>query len=744
MDLQCKQEMNMNSRYDHSRRARILGGISLVAALLAGSTPAFAVNPNEQLIFPAATGPFSPTLDGEATESGWTTQAFYRPLEDGAPNPISQIRGITTTDAIYLYIEAVNTSSFNKWDRLVIAFNPDGAPGNFRRLIVKPCSVVVQCVNGAIGVAPEIGYNVGSLSDLTMLSPTYSTTPPAGVQLSRASRIDSGNHWSIELRLDRATFGLTGARQVPFYVDTLTTNATNTALPTSALQSSWPANSPLKEVQSSPTQDVSQVVLPEPRWGNALLDSSLPGGVQVVGFSNYVPGFSVDPSKIALNRVNRIAATLINGGAATTGINVRFKLAGFGLNPANYWDAAWVPLPSTSAAAAPPTATKDLASRQYGTFQSDDWLLQSTRNFATSGQNEVAYFTTNYHQCVQVEVLQGGILMPSLTRQFNMDFQTVNSPFDDQIAINTESWLRAFPNAQSISLTEEFSNVSRDLDWQSKFDGLERTDKHTWQIRNLGKENAIVRSSVLVSEKLKLPLRDFKLDIAALTAGKTITIPIEPGQPITLLAAGVAKLGSTEFGPDGLVQQKGEQSTARERIDSARLPLASLQRGKTVSLGQLIGSTDGFRTTFAVGSATTLRPSRKASTLQLRLAGNPKGAQGTWYLQVVGAQVSNPALKGLGAAVLPLGANLPTYVVRGSLDTGETVTVDGTRMKVLVPIGSYGSYIYRVRAGQLMPERFMPIRPIDPRINPRIPVTPIDPRLTPVRPIEPVQPAGPG
>jgi hypothetical protein len=51
--------------------------------------------------------------------------------------------------------------------------------------------------------------------------------------------------------------------------------------------------------------------------------------------------------------------------------------------------------------------------------------------------------------------------------------------------------------------------------------------------------------------------------------------------------------------------------------------------------------------------------------------------------------------------LLPLGINLPFHVVRGTLDTGQTIDIRRKRFQVGIPMGSFGHFIYRVRRGPL-------------------------------------------
>ena len=50
-----------------------------------------------------------------------------------------------------------------------------------------------------------------------------------------------------------------------------------------------------------------------------------------------------------------------------------------------------------------------------------------------------------------------------------------------------------------------------------------------------------------------------------------------------------------------------------------------------------------------------------------------------------------------GPVLLPIGANLPMHVVRGVLNLGTGLIIDGQKFKTGVPMGSFGSLVRHVR-----------------------------------------------
>ena len=707
---------------------RILAcGLSLGA--LATAFPAGANNPNENLGFPITTGAMG-MIDANTSDAGWNN-AFERPLIDGTPAHPSVLRGVADATTVYLYVEAEN-SAFRTSDALVLAFNPSGTPGGYRKLIIRPCDTTVggTCTNDtSLILSPKISSKTGDL--VTINGGTDAPGPaPTGVSVvSRSVAAGATVKWGVEIRLNRAQLGIPANGFFPFYVNAITTNPGSFGVPASAVNFSWPVNSPI--FSNAPGEILENSSTNEPRWGRATLDPALiPTGLAIMGFSNT----GKDPSLISLTQPNKFAATIANGADGTSlpppasNVSVQFDIANFGMAWTYNWDA----IPPGSSAVGP----KTIATNQYEVFQTNPWTPNGTPY--REGLSQFDFFDQHRHQCVRVTVLQNGVKVTE--RQYNMNFVTVNSPFSSKVTIGTKPWLKLFPKAQSITLSEHFYNVPKDLTWETGIEGAQSLGNHKWMIRDFSDNARTLQSKVLVSDRLTLPLSDYTLDTAALAAGRRVSIAIQPGVPLTLVAEGTAKLGDVQVTPDGLDRPR----RALTRADRIARPTSALQPGRAINDGQLVGSFDNFRTVFPIANGVSLVPPRGARTLQVGINGRATGITGKWRMQVVAGKYDRTLIgtkldRSIAGAFLPIAANLPTYVVHGMLDTGETITIDGTTYKVNVPVGSYGSYIYRVRSGLLTPERLIPIRPFDPRLAPVRPIRPISPEV-----IQPVQPAGPG
>lgn len=731
--------------YAPSNTSRLLRSAALVLPLALAAVPALAYNTNENIGFPMAAAGSMGAPNGLDDDAGWASAAS-RPLDmDGSGVPSSVLKVVQTPDAVYLYVTAskvvtVGPPNPNSAEALVIAFNPTGAVNGYRKLIISPCFGATLCGSNSPGQAPTLSYISG---DLATINGSAGGSAAPGITVSRSVSVGGSDlTWAVEIKIDKASHSFPAAGSFPFYVNAITSDITNAT----AVNYSWPVNTPIYDPNS--LQALAATDLREARWGGATLDTStLASGLAIMGFSNT----GLDPSRISRTTPNQFAATVANGpgGAvappAAPNIGVRFKVNNIGLNPA--W--TWTDIP----AANNPTAATTVNPRQYQVFRHDPWTPDNTpgANYRGSGMNEHDFFVANPHQCIQVVVEQSGAAL--FDRYYNMNFTTTNSPFQTERQIATGAWRKGFPKAGSIMLTEQFYNVPRGMTWETSFDGAKALGDHRWQITNFTQSSQRVSSKVQASDRLQLPLRDYKLDANAINAGAALKIPVTAGVPVTVLAQGWAKTEGGFVTPAGT----GKPLRATRITRATFRPISSaLQSGKAIDNGQLIGSFDGFRTSFPVASGATLIPPPGATALQVKTAGNARALSGQWNIQAISAPVDKALgfkpvrVTGVGT-LLPTAINLPTYVVRGTLNTGEEIIINGHRLKVAVPMGSYGSYIYRVSRGPLIPLELDPdwrriVRPIDPRIDPRLrPVAPIRP-VTPIRPdvLQPAQPAGPG
>lgn len=692
------------------RKSRLLGqvfGLGALSLLLGGCPGGGAVganyNANEKLAFPVTNSAVA--IDGIAGAAEWN-KSFKFYLEDGASTAAAFMRGMSDAENLYLYFETEDTGGFDANDAVVLAFNPTNASNDYKRLLIYPCQDH-PCISSNSGADPHVSYGSGSESGGVVTWGAITEGLPPGVTVkANAGPNGMNGRWTVEIKIAKANYPFLANNFFGMFADVIATDQNLGE----GYQYTWPAGGYIGDDLFSPLVDAK---LPLPRWGNVTLDTSLfPAGLQITGFGNV----GTDPSKISLTGNNEFFATVANSPAGTgaepdsTGVTATFKINNIGLSP--NW--AWTDIPSTSNPTSPPETVK---SREYMALSSGDWPLLTTGNYQGSGMSQHDFFAANPHQCVRVDVAHSGGGSP-ITRQYNMNFVTVNSPFDVAPQISTGAWRKFFPRAQSVTLQEQFLNGGRGFEWESRFEGAEPAGPHRWVINSLKDETRMLRTSILAGPSLKLPSQQFKLDPAAMSAGKTVDIPVRGGSVVTLLTDGEATIGKARYGAAGMTEEAAKR--AEIKAEAVR---DSLRPGLTARVGALLGSFDDFRTSFQIGTGSTIFVPFNAQQLRLRFAKGVPFSGGGFDLQVVMTEANPVALDGAsladmraakGPVLLPLGMNLPMHIVRGTLNTGMGVSIGGKKFTVGVPMGSYGSLVRSVRgSGPDRPDGPQIRRPLD-------------------------------
>jgi hypothetical protein len=213
-------------------------------------------------------------------------------------------------------------------------------------------------------------------------------------------------------------------------------------------------------------------------------------------------------------------------------------------------------------------------------------------------------------------------------------------------------------------------------------------------------------------DRLKLPSEHYP--VPAGTGGgntKPVEIAVKSNGLITLIADGRLKLGEMEVTAGGVSAEalrKSDQSVNRGKV----------AEGRPERFGALLGSFDGFKTSFAVGNGATLKVPANARLLSLIIndgdEGYAKQSGEGFNVQVIQSEISpwmlqdfpELAAKSEGAHVfMPLGANLPSWIVRGEFVTRDYIEINKKRLRIHLPAGSFGYWIRDVGR--------KPVRPID-------------------------------
>ena len=683
---------------------------NLLALALATTmaTPASAqFNANYQIAIPLRPGALTPTFDGILNATEWSGSALYR-MEDGAPQPAAYMRAMANGDNIWLGFNVEDNTCdqdtqpgcvlndsplFGSDDVIVVAYNINGTASGYRRLHIQPCAAVTplgnKCpVNGSAdsqlaGLRFWTGVEAGGVI-------TWTTAPvPGGIEARTASAplilnpIDfpSRGIWSVELKLPRVTVPVQ-AGGFGLFVDVIPTNSWEDT----AVQYAWPSDRQIAGPDGTSIAAQIESTPPSATWGIARL-GDLAAGVSIVGFGSN----GSDPTKISRTTPNEFNATLANGSAAAaSGLVATFRIANWGVSGGAWAQIPTAPWPGPPAPPPPvvrsnPTPPIALNQNEYRTVYSGLWAPTGT-----------TYAPPNDHQCVRVEVVgNNGV---NTQRQFNMDFVSVNSPFTGtpKITLPKRSALIDRKAKPKITLREQFINVEPEMRWKTEIGGAKRLDNGTWLVQPKPQGATQLETAVLVDDSLKLPVRDFALTPEN-AAG--LKIDVEPGSTITLLADGAFKSRLGTVTPAGLNERK--------RITTRQV---KLRDKNPIRPWALIGSFDEFRTSFLIGPAATFTVPERSDVLVVRLApvaGLDLPADGDGYaINVVGQATRqlatipevDPGLFGQsGLTLLPLGANLPAWVVRAEIDTGRFVTINGKIYQSRLPFGSFGSFITRVR-----------------------------------------------
>ncbi|GAA0331797.1 hypothetical protein GCM10009087_47470 [Sphingomonas oligophenolica] len=692
------------TRYSSTLRRLAVSGSALTALLMLEGCPGASLYNARELIGFPTTALGMGTPNGVADDAGWTN-GFTKFLEDGSSSPAAFMRGVADANHVYLYVEAED-SKFDSDDAVIVAFNPTGDNNKFMRLHIYPCRLSGGGVcpdTGAVpdtNLTPSVEFETGTLNAGAVTWGAKSQSPAGVVVRSATAPNHVAGRWSVEIQLDRSTYPFLAKGTFGMFVDAISVNPGGFGMSASAVQYSWPLGSFVGANASDPPAQVAidTAALPLPRWGTATLDTATLGtGLQITGFETT----GADPSLISLTQPNEFIATLANspdgsGGPDLTNATADFQINNIGLHP----DWTWTGIPPTPI----PNTPQTIHPQEYVSFSSGEWQLATTGNWQGSGKTEQQFFTDNPHQCIMVNAHNLGF---TTSRQYNMNFVSVNSPFDMKPEIAMSAWRKNFPQATGVTLREEFFNAPDGFTWQTTLGGAEPAGPHSWLLRSFDKPVLHLKQSVLVDEKLTLPSTSYPLDAVSLSQGKTFDLDVKPGTVTTLLADGQAMLRGRPVSAGGI----GDQAARRLQIETRHVP-DSLRGGRGIQTGALVGSFDGFKSQFAIGNGTTFYVPADAGKLSVRFATRVPFDKGAFTLQSIATAPTPFSVNGANLdrlrnarlpILLPVGNNLPIHIVRGSLAVGKVIVIGGHSYPVGVPMGSYGSIIRHVRDGSGVP-----------------------------------------
>jgi hypothetical protein len=216
-----------------------------------------------------------------------------------------------------------------------------------------------------------------------------------------------------------------------------------------------------------------------------------------------------------------------------------------------------------------------------------------------------------------------------------------------------------------------------------------------------------------------MPVDPVAVTLSAQAGGKAINppsgemfrdVPVKAGQVLTIIATGQIFLQpgerKTPNGPDG-VQIKFDQNLTTAAASAPRFLLNSSFYNPFDRVGALIGSFDGFKTSFVIGSNSTFMVPEGASTLSLAVndvAGGFSDNTGAFVVNIIPSDPIIPptrlaltAAPGLGVPVaLQPGVALPQL----QIDLYRRLPGRKPRTGLLRPAGNaiyavYGSHVKR-------------------------------------------------
>lgn len=672
--------------HDHVLHRLVILLTASVCALESNCTPPPAPSTNYQttdrIVFPTVgTGPM---IDGLATDPAWSG-GFRFVMEDGGSFPAATLRGVADANAIYVHAE-VEDDGFESSDVLVIGLNPDNAANDYRRIHVFPCNPTGACQPSGAG-SPVVQYDSGSFGGGVYTWVSKGDGSAAGI-VAQSATAASPQRWSVEIKIPRtAPFPFVTTNFFGLFIDVIRTNPA-AGIAGEAVQYSWPPNQFIGAMtENDVLAELETGTLPPSDWGNATLSNVFGNGVSV--YSNELGSNDpTDPNNIQINGSNIFHAVATNfsssSGTLVTAhaVNATFTIANNGLPALGSW--ANIPVSGN------PTAERDIAPAADSTYLTGTWVL--------TPQQKLDY-TAHPDQCVRVTLNSSNVstVFVNKTAMRNMHFVTTSSPFRERPTVSTKG-IEFTGDSVSFVLRERFVNFDPRLPWTSQIINATRVRDHVYRT-SVRRDSD--RALEVVVDPPRVTIPSVPLRVPPGTGGQSrppVRVDVEPDQLITFISSGT------------LVIDGQPVSAAGAPLD--RPPNQGAPRGFTSRLtGALIGSFDGFKeSAFLIGNATTIKVPRDARELQVKVNDNTdqyeKQSGEGFVVQVIRTRIepwmlqANPDLGRVvrGADVrVTLGANLPTWLLRGERETGRLIRIGKQTFRVYESVGSFGYIVRKIQ-----------------------------------------------
>lgn len=639
----------------------------------------------------------SPSIDGVIKgDSGWR-DAFHYTLGNGNGTTVASavVHGGRNANTLFLGYEVHNDGQFNVSDAIVIAFDPDGTDANRRLLHIYP-----------VGTSGAGGTNDPQKIDYWEGTDATTDTLPMGVTTKVTSDNTQGNHYYVEIAIPIAASAAAGSIYLPpgtddfgFFTTILDAVDTNNNL-NIVSEHSWPLNTFVGAfIEETPAPAM---------WGNGTL-GKLNNGVSVTRlFTNQTPDSEIE---LDTTTENQFFATVENNmvdgnGAHVTahGVYAEFRIKNYGIPSLAEWDL----LPSTPNPA-PSSTGADIVGAS--TNIQSNWTLTA---------QQVATYATQKAQCMRVEIFSKGpdTLVVQQYAWRNMNFVDTASPFDEQARIGVRGYrLPEGRREHEFLLTEYRYNTEKPAAWTSQitnvtpFNGGGPFPQYLLRVPAEQQDGADINARI-TPPNVRIPRDMIKLPPGS---GGDVRVKVTPGNIVTVFASGSLILRPGEPGPAG---RSGGPNGRNMRNDRGERQagfdgkfLLNDNDSPETRVGAVIASTDGFKgVSFVLGRATTFQVPQGVSEIAFGINDTPDGlkrqtGQG-FQLEVIQTPAS-PFYRHTttaidrrterGVTILPLGQNLPTWIICGQRRTGGTLTIGRTKYERYENVGCFGSIVKSIK-----------------------------------------------
>jgi hypothetical protein len=664
----------------------------------------------------------TPTVDGIlAGDFGWTN-AFRYVVYNGSSVTDVAWEGIRSdaTQSLFLSFLVNNDGTWDANDAIVVTISPGtGGTANDRRIQIFPFTQ--NTAASGTGAPPrEVRYWKDSdhwnIAGNAANNPLDQSQAP-DTWLSNNIKVSSSgaNTWMVEMRIpivanasDEGINLPAAPAQFKIWVDFLVWHDQQTPNVTpSAEQFSWPSGVGLTGGTYSL---VSRNTPPPTQWGGGVLtNANVCNGVNFAGYDIAIvhpAGSTLGTDEIAWNQPNDFTVTAHNDAVDASGnyiasnqVFAKFYVANWGIPSLPSWQQVAVSGgPSETPAENIPAAA--------GAIQGSETLVLPGWSVAPG---DVAYYQTNYHQCVRVvlDAKAAGVTFKNTAAYRNMDFRQAMSPFTGTATIGTKGYRGADQDSIDFALSAYTYNAPPGARWDTRIARLNQVRAGQFRLRASTREDARISTTVL-PPAIAIPRVEMHVPPTTGFRNAPLRIPVRAGTLVTILARGSVRLrgdtaqgGGKVAGPDGI--DLGDSTAAGE------YPLPRERRPWRRAGAVLASWTGTERGAFFVGSARTLRVPGGVQMLTLALNDTPDGARqhrGEGYtLEVIQTPLEsyfsdhNPIVSrdfSTERSVIPLGSNLPTWILCGRVQTSQKIEQDGVVADLVTTAGCYGSMLTRI------------------------------------------------